>query len=216
MRIKFRTPKLYLAIDGGNYSKKVLYEGYKHNRKEHGDEYTRLILQVLTTLPHYYAILNDELEADDLAYSFCCDNDHTICISEDHDWLINLTAGEDIRIYQKGITVTRHNFEFHQGYPVDKIPLEQFLRGDSKDGVKKPFRLKGKVLENVSKFKDIEEYVKVNNLDNPDVKTYREVISPIRAKNYTVLCGKKSDKTKEYIRRYRMNFLREYVSKGLL
>jgi hypothetical protein len=151
------------------------------------------------------------MEADDLAYSFCEDNPNCICVSEDYDWLYNLSLKNNISVYRDNNLITRENFEYLFKYPVDKIGLDLFLRGDSKDSVTKPFRLKGNLLHNILTYKDIPDYIITNELSLDKLKTYIRLIFPIVNKKYLRHDGFITENTSKYISKYNLDFFRHYL-----
>lgn len=206
---KFKCGKVYFAIDGTNYLKSKMDPDYKKVKKGGDKERESQVIQShILHIPNYNIIKNNRLEADDVAYCFCRDNDHCICISEDRDWLYNLTANDDIRVYRGKHVITKYNFQPIHGYPVEKIGLGMFLQGDAKDGVKKPFRIKGKLLENINQYSSINNYITDRDLDKSTMIKYAKLILPITRFSYLIKKGRKTTKTLKFLRKYRLNFLK--------
>lgn len=211
MQKKFKTSKVYYAIDGDCYCKKEINENYKKNKSHKRDSISDVIRNIIPKLPNQNLLINPMLEADDIAYCFCRDKNHCTCISDDRDWLLNISANTDIKLYKSKVVVHRDNFQHLYGYPIEKIELKMFLDGDAKDGIKKPFRLKGKLLENVNKYESIKDYIKMNGLDLEKLKEYISLIAPVTDWDYKIIEGKKVKETKDIIRKYRLNFLKESI-----
>jgi len=209
MQHKLRCKKIYLAVDGDDYFKCTLDPAYKTGSHTiDNDEIVSQIIEISLTLSDYNVIMDRSLEADDVSYCFCRDNNHCVCLSEDRDWAYNLTANTDIKLYQQKTLIHRSNFQNHFGYPVDRIGLALFLQGDAKDGVKKPFRIQGKLVENVLRYDSINDYVADRKLDKQDISHYLELLLPITNRRYGIRTGKRNSKTLDYISQNRMSFLK--------
>lgn len=204
---KLKSNKVYFAIDGAFYLKKSIDLSYKSNRKKADKSIYDRIVRGIPLIKNFNLLVNDTLEADDLSFCFCRDNDHTICVSEDYDWLYNLIANSDIRIYRKKKLIHLYNFENELKYPLQKIKLDMFLRGDSKDGVKKPFRLKGSLMENINKYESVDDYLEKNKIDKVKIDKYMSLIYPITSEKYDIIKGKTTSDTKKFVNTYRINFV---------
>lgn len=214
LREKYSRKKVFFVFDGIRYYKKKIYEGYKRNRKATKcTHFNKALFTIILNIPNYYLAYDHELEADDLSYCLCKELDNSVCVSEDRDWLLNLTANNNIKVYRKNCLWHKLNFKQKKLFEINKIPLFLFLAGDSKDGVKKPFRLKGSVLENVNKYDSIDDYIEKNRIDSQEVETYKKLIFPITDKRFEVLEGKKNECTREVINKYKLNFLKLYRRK---
>ena len=213
LKSRLSSNKVFLAFDGGHSFKSSIDISYKNKRRksERFSEKVKLIYDIVLTLSNYYVIINKNLEADDVSFCFCRDNNHCICVSEDYDWLYNLTANSDINVYRNKTIVSKENFEFLFNYPLEKIELDLFLRGDIKDNVRKPFRLRGSILENIHRYKNINEYILKNKLENPEVSQYKNLIFPVSDQPYRIMEGRKNSKTQNYINHYNLDFLRSQL-----
>ena len=198
--------EVYYAVDSDHYAKASLDESYKANREHARDPNLELIKSIIVNLPHHNLILRDGLEADDVAYDFCKKHDGTTCISDDRDWLINLTAGENIKVLRKKRLISKYNVVTDIGYPVEKIRLYLFLQGDSKDNVKKPFKVKSHKIA-MEKYNTPEEYCLNEGVTPEILGKYPALLFPIEGYNYEMTKGIKSESTIYFIRKYRLNFL---------
>ena len=109
---KFRIKKVVFAIDGKTYFKSLINSDYKKKKSElHKESFVDILQYYILLIPNYNIIQNDRLEADDVAFCFCRDYNHCVCISEDYDWLYNLIANTNIKIYRGKHTITRDNFQ---------------------------------------------------------------------------------------------------------
>ncbi len=197
-------------MDGSRYYKRSICSHYKENRKSHtkNSELSEIIYKIILTLSNYHIIIGDTLEADDVSYCLCRDLNDCLCVSEDSDWTYNLTANSNIQLIQKKSLITRDNFEALYGFTVDKVGFFLFLKGDSKDGVRKPFRIKGSLVTNVLKYSGIEEYVRVHKLDLSTVRKYLALILPVISQPYKTIKGEINENTKKYINQYSLDFFR--------
>ncbi len=93
-------------------------------------------------------------------------------------------------------------------YPISKVPLSLFLSWDSKDGVKKPFRINGSLIENANKYETIESYIKDNGIEPEDVSIYRQLIFPITTVPFDVMEGRKTEATRDLISYHKLHFLK--------
>lgn len=214
LKTKYNRKKVFFVFDGIRYYKKKIHEGYKSNRKPNKcTHFDKVLFTIILNIPNYYLVYDHELEADDLSYCLCKELDNSICVSEDRDWLLNLTANENIKVYRKNCLWHKLNFKQKKMFEIEKIPLFLFLSGDSKDGVKKPFRLKGTVLENINKYDSIEDYIDKNGISSSEIETYKKLIFPITDKHFEVMEGKKNECTRKVIDKYKLNFLKSYKKK---
>jgi len=206
--------EVYYAIDSDHYLKKQIDEEYKANRGPHErDPKLDLIKMIIMAMPHHNLLLQEGLEADDIAYEFCKKNDGVICISEDLDWCRNLLCGSNTKLFKHKKLISRHNVQQVLGVPFEKIDLYLFLQGDAKDNVKKPFRVKSHE-EAMGKYNTPEEYCLGEGITSDTLGKYKELLYPIEGKGYNTIEGKKSEATKQYIQKYRLNFLNPSYNEG--
>jgi hypothetical protein len=201
-------------MDSNYYVKRSLHEGYKSNRAK--GVTSSFITTLKTIAPHlsfHYWCQAQGYEADDLAYNLCKKLNSCVLMSNDIDWIINLTANDNIRIVNGKETIHQSNFYLKYKFPIHKIPLYLFLLGDSKDSVKKPFRIKGDIVENVNNHESVEDYCKKNDILTEDVKLYKQLIYPFTGIEIDILKGKKTPHTRDIITKYKLEFLRSYLSK---
>ena len=197
---KYHQKNVYYIFDGSKYFKKTIDSNYKSKRKPVSKSIdTQIIKNILINLPKTFIVIGEYLEADDMAFNLCRELNNCVCVSEDYHWLRNLTANDNIKIYRKGHILHSLSFEQKMHYPVEKIPLFLFLSGDCKDGVKKPFRIKGSILENISNYSDIKDYCDCNDLGSPEVEKYKTLINPVTHIRFKVIPGTKTEVTSKII-----------------
>lgn len=199
---KYSKRKVCFAFDSSCNYKRSLYPAYKHNRNGEKESELDVIQQLIRHIPGYSYIYHPDLEADDVAYQYCCDHNNVLCMSEDRDWLSLLLCNENINIVRKKKVVCKMNFEELFGFPPEKIPLWLFLKGDSKDGVKKPFRVRSH--KKAMGFNTIDEYLasEVNPALHPRVQFYRKLIESNTDLNYIEVKGKRTAEGKKVLKHH--------------
>jgi hypothetical protein len=208
LRDRYNCGEVYYVFDGSDYYKKKINPNYKKNRNR-VIEYSSIckVQEIIHNLDKSFVVKSEELEADDMSYHLCKEYDHSICVSEDRDWLINLVANDNIYVYQDGKMLHKYNFINEKGFPIEKIPLFLFLSGDSKDGVRKPFRLRGNPLQNTVKYESIKDYCIKNEIKDSEIEQYVSLISPVRHIPFNVYVGHKTDRTPVLLKENKIDFM---------
>jgi len=212
LKTKYKTNYTFFVLDGNNYYKKSIDESYKSNRKIVKNTKTvKAIRDIVLNTPKYYLAEHPQLEADDISYCLSKGANHLIHVSDDIDWMLNIVANTDIKVLRKGKLLHRSNFEEQMGFPIDKIPLYLFLKGDSKDSVLKPFRIKGSPEECLQQYNSIVDYRVRNSLnESPEVDKYLQLINPITHLRFEVQAGQRTDRTHEIMKYYKLKFNKSY------
>jgi len=194
--------------------KKSIDEGYKQKRNlGHSTSFISTIKTITPFLPHYNLVTAEGMEADDISFCLIKKLNSCVMLTNDSDWLINFIAADNVRLSDNKETVHQSNFYIKYGFPVHKIPLYLFLKGDSKDSVKKPFRIKGDIVESSNQYDSIEDYCKKNELSGEDVEKYKKLIFPFTNVNMVITEGKRGEHTRDIINKYKLTWMKSYNTK---
>jgi 5'-3' exonuclease len=204
---KYKIDKVFYVFDGTNFYKKTLDPQYKSNRNPvKVSKDIQAVRNIILNSPKSYLVYSDVLEADDMAFSLCKEYDQCICYSDDRDWILNLLVNNTTKILRMGKLLHYYNFEAIMGYDINKHSLVHFLKGDSKDGVKKPFRIKGTPESNTKEYSSIAEYCSKNEILEENVDLYKKLISPITHIPFDVMEGKTTEASRNIINHFGLKF----------